>query len=447
MKLFLLPVLYWTLAISPIFAQKQIPVSVQPYLLHQDKSTLRLLDIAGFKFDDLMTERISPRSPELTIDSTVTFNSYHGTDSLPLALERYSYPEANVQVVHEFNFDVEHWSLYSRTTSITDELGRNTDIIAQLYNEELQTYVPDSRLQIFPHGQSTDLIDSFIVSVWSVEENKWFRQLATYNTFDENDRISESLSSIEFFEIPILFLDRYRYNSEGLLVQIDSYNLDGGLEFPAGRKEMAYENNLLKWVTSYISDGLDGYLPDSKTEYRYTASGQWELVQTFTFDFEKNDWKLINVEGYVYDNENRVEAVEYVTLDDTGLWIRNKTGYAYEQDEYVSVESTYTYDNNVEDWIINERKYYYYQDETTGTDDPIEADATFLYPNPSPGQVQLKLTGKISVHIYTLEGKLVKNFYMPPGEKTLDLSSFPAGVYQVMAKSDEDYYSGKLVIQ
>ena len=95
MKLFLLPVLCWTLAISPIFAQKQLPVSVQPYLLHQDKSTLLLLDIAGFNFDDQLVERINPRSLDLQLDSTVTYGSYSGNDSVPVSLTRYSYPEAN----------------------------------------------------------------------------------------------------------------------------------------------------------------------------------------------------------------------------------------------------------------------------------------------------------------------------------------------------------------
>ena len=447
MKFFLLPVLYWTLAISPIFAQKQLPVSAQPYLLHQDKSTLLLLDIAGFNFDDQLVERINPRSLDLQLDSTVTYGNYNGNDSLPVSLARYSYPEANAQVVHDFTYDVNHWSLLTRTTILTDDLGRKTDIVAQLYNEELQTYVPDSRLQVFPHGQSSELVDSFLVSVWSTTENVWIQQLAVYNTFDANDRLFESLTSIEFFEIPILFLDRYQYNNEGLVFQIDSYNLDGGEEFPAGKEEMLYENGLLKTATTYTSDGASGFLPESKIDYRYTLTGQWEVVESYNFDFEKNDWKLWRVDAYSYDNENRVEAIEYVTEDETGLWIRNKTGYVYEQDEYVAVESSYIYDNNVEEWIVNERTFFFYQDETTGTDDPIVADATFLYPNPSPGVVQLKLTGKISVHIYTLEGKLMKNFYMPPGEKILDLSSFPAGVYQVMAKSDEDYFSGKLIIQ
>lgn len=79
--------------------------------------------------------------------------------------------------------------------------------------------------------------------------------------------------------------------------------------------------------------------------------------------------------------------------------------------------------------------------------DPVVADALFMYPNPTSGMVQVKLFGKISIQIYTISGQLVKKYYMAPGEKFLDLSDLPGGMYQVRAKSDEDYYSGKLLIQ
>lgn len=86
----------------------------------------------------------------------------------------------------------------------------------------------------------------------------------------------------------------------------------------------------------------------------------------------------------------------------------------------------------------------YQQPETI---DPATIDAFFLYPNPTSGIVQVKLTGKISVLVYTISGQLVKKYSLAHGEKVLDLSDMPAGIYQVRAKSDEDYFSGKLLIQ
>ena len=84
---------------------------------------------------------------------------------------------------------------------------------------------------------------------------------------------------------------------------------------------------------------------------------------------------------------------------------------------------------------------------STKEDEPVEADASFVYPNPTNGVIQLKLTGKITVYVYTLSGQFLRKDSMPPGEKMLDLSALGSGAYHIMAKSDDDYYSGNLIIQ
>lgn len=83
-------------------------------------------------------------------------------------------------------------------------------------------------------------------------------------------------------------------------------------------------------------------------------------------------------------------------------------------------------------------------------EDQIEnevADAFFMFPNPSNGIVQVKLFGKVSVYIYNMSGQLIQRYKMSPGDMMLDLTALPAGMYQVRAKSDDDYYSGKLLLQ
>jgi hypothetical protein len=51
------------------------------------------------------------------------------------------------------------------------------------------------------------------------------------------------------------------------------------------------------------------------------------------------------------------------------------------------------------------------------------------------------------VLIYTISGQLIKKYALGHGERVLDLNDLPAGIYQVRAKSDDDYFSGKLLIQ
>src|SRR5687768_10960527 len=158
MKLFLLPVLCWTLATSLTFAQKQLPTSMKPYMVYQEGKIQHILDLAGFDQTQKTEAMVNPRSFDPVLDSTTTYANYAPLDSIPSVHSRYSYPQENVEVIVDFTFDVDHWSLLSRTTIISNEFGVNTDIIAQLYDESIQNYVPESRLQVFPHGQSADLV-------------------------------------------------------------------------------------------------------------------------------------------------------------------------------------------------------------------------------------------------------------------------------------------------
>lgn len=96
--------------------------------------------------------------------------------------------------------------------------------------------------------------------------------------------------------------------------------------------------------------------------------------------------------------------------------------------------------------LMESRNAVYTEPVNAEANEPVEADALFLHPNPSNGVVRLKLTGKVSVYVYTLSGQFVQKHYMAPKEKILDLSTLPAGAYHIMAKSDDDYFSGKLII-
>lgn len=105
-------------------------------------------------------------------------------------------------------------------------------------------------------------------------------------------------------------------------------------------------------------------------------------------------------------------------------------------------------ENNPDEKLLNESRETVYSKSAVSAEanEPVEADALFVHPNPSNGVVKLKLTGKISVYVYTLAGQFVQKNYMAPKEKILDLSALPAGTYHIMAKSDDDYFSGKLII-
>jgi len=117
-------------------------------------------------------------------------------------------------------------------------------------------------------------------------------------------------------------------------------------------------------------------------------------------------------------------------------------------DQDFIIESNEVEKNLDEKLLIEARSARYNKSAASAElNEPVEADALFVYPNPSSGVVLLKLTGKVTVYVYTLTGKFVQKKEMAPKEKILDLSALPQGAYHIMAKSDDDYFSGKLIIQ
>lgn len=453
MKRFFLPVLGWTLAMSHLFAQHQLPLSIQDYAVNWSYSVKQMLEAGGYEVPGPHAEfallpDIKTRSNELQLDSTVTFFGYETpSDSTPLFKVVYNYPQEHIEVITEHFYDLDHWTPLARTTLVEDELGRLVDAVAQQYDDVSGNFIPDSRILSFPHG-NTEQMDSFFVLAWNTDLKDYVRQLGVWNQFDSLDRLIESRSSIEIFEVPLEFVDRYIYNNEGDNIRIESYLFDGSEEILATVQENFYIDHLLATSFTMVSEGPNGLITESKVEYEYTASGKQSLVEIFNHDPEKNDWKLIQVNGFLYDEEERLITQEDHVSDEFEFWTRSKTTYEYVRDEYVSIESGYYYDNNFDVWVLEDKKHFYYDGlSAVDPEDPIIADAAFLWPNPSAGEVQVKLPGKVSVHIYTISGQFVQKYYLAPGDKMLDLSSLPAGIYQVMAKSDEDYFSGKLLIQ
>ncbi len=455
MKSFFLPVLSWALAISPSFAQNQLPISIQPYAVNWSYSVKQMLHAAGYEvpgpkatFELLPTA--DSRSAELQLDSTISYFGYgsQSQDSTPLFRNVYTYPQTDVQVVTEYFYDLDHWTALSRTALISDDLDRLISTLAQLYDVESGEFIPDSKIEIFRRENSTELIDSFYIEIWSAELKAYERQLTISNTFDEQNRIHESISSIEIFQLPLRFLDRYHYDTDGDLSLIESFNLDGPGEIPSGRQEFWYTDHLLNSETSLVSDGEEGFLPQDKTEYTYTDFRKEELISTYEYDFEKSEWKLNQTIGYGYDDNEHVNLKEEVMLTAEGLWERHLHRYDYIKDKYLKSEAGYSYDNIQENWVLEDINYYFYSELSANEPiDPIKDYALFIYPNPSTGIVHVKLEGNVTVYVYSPGGQLIRRIPMMQDDQAIDLSNLPAGLYQVRAKKGEAYYSGKLIIQ
>jgi hypothetical protein len=258
----------------------------------------------------------------------------------------------------------------------------------------------------------------------------------------------ESLSSTTLFEYPIVFLDRYYYNYDGDLSGIESFNIDGGEEYPASRESFWYVDHLLQSFIAEVSDDLNGWVAESKMEYSYTGFRKEELVKSFVMDFEVSDWKLNHTLGYVYDNQERVVQNEEVFATEVGGWERQLNTYAYFIGEHLASESSYTYDDQTEVWILQDKKHYYYN-ELTAYDpiDPRQTEDLKMWPNPTSGYVQFQLNGGVLLQVFGSAGQVVRQFDLKNSERILNLTVLPSGSYYVKAKSDDGYYAGMISIQ
>ncbi len=453
MRHFLFTFLAFILALGQLAAQKTLPPSIQPYAVHWGYKVKQLLQEVGFEIPGPHAEfelrpQLESRSPGFRLDSTVSFYGYSpfgSPDSIPLFRNIYSYPSPDKEIIEESYLNNGIWIPLSQSTITKDNLNRITGAVALRYDEEAGLYIPDSRIRVYPHGASPELLDSICVEIWDLDLNHWRNHLAISNSFDDQDRLLESESVFGLFEFPVIFREKYLYNEAGLLEVIESYTADGEEEWLDGREEYTYEDGLATVVTALSSDGSGGFFPVRMTDNTYNERRLLEKQTMAEWDFEKEEWSLTVTDTYMYDDEERMVEHVNIIFAAPGLIDRTRYTYEYFRDEYRANETYYGWDSG---WKIQDRKYYYYSSLVAYEPvDPVTADAMFLYPNPTSGIVHIKLAGSPTVYVYSLSGQLVRRVQMAPGEKVLNLTGLQAGVYQVRAKSNEDYYSGKLIIQ
>ncbi len=455
MRSILLPIIILATAMSPLFGQKQLPASLQSYAVNWGYSVKQMFQAAGYdvpgpkaSFDLVPT--FETRSNELRLDSTITYYGYDVShqDSMPLMRNVYTYPQDGMQVNTEYFYDFDHWTPLSRTVMIFDELDRMVDAFSQVYDDAIGDFIPDSRIEFYPHENSLTEADSFFVSGWSVELKDWYRLFSVWNTFDGAGRVRESLSSTSLFEFPIVFLDRYYYNNDGDLTGIESFNIDQEEEYPASRESFWYVDHLLQSSTIETSDGFNGWIAESKKEYTYTPFRKEELVKSFIINLQTNDWELDQVFGYVYDSSERIIQREETSATENGAWDRLLKTFNYLQDENLASEGNWTYDNQIDNWVLQDKKYYYYNGTTAYEPvDPINISELAMWPNPASSNIQLGLEGNVSLQLFDPAGHLVRQYEVNTGAMKLDISALPSGAYYVKAKSEDGHYAGTLIIQ
>lgn len=447
MKHFLLSTLLTVLFSGQIFAQKTLSPSLKPYSENWSYNVKRLLNHAGFDLPAAAVNKVSSRSP-LQLDSTKTFHAYNQPapgDSTPLFRTTYQYASANEKTETDYQWENNAWLTLSRTTLISDDQQRILSAHAEAYDSNTQAFKPDSKIESFPHGNSQDLIDSFFVYGWDTVAQDWLLLVGTRNTFDTQDRLLESVSNFDYFGTQVLFKDTYFYDANGDNHLIEQSAVFDGFETPSGRTELDYVDHRPIEETVFTSDGINFY-PTNRSNYAYTLFGALRLHMSFVWDDSIENFRLIQRIEYEFDNEQRVSTRKTTNISPNAWDEIDLVAYAYVEDENLALEMTFNWDDNLFDWVLDDKKYYYYQGLVSTPPPPGPVLALQIVPNPTVDAVRLTLDNEAIVQVFNNGGQLLESSLVQPGQ-SLNLTTLPAGIYQVTAQSGTDFYSGKIVKQ
>lgn len=449
MKHYILPVLFWALATSPIFAQKTLPPSALKALEKLPKTLQNTLQTAGYDQPNasiLLTPATASRNP-LQLDSTKSFFGYNLNgvpDSTPLIRSIFQYPQTGVVIEIQAQFSGNVWSPVTRQIKTRDAQDRPLELVAEEFDAVSQDFIPGSRLQFFPRGNDAVLIDSVNAFLWDTDLNSWTFAFQLVNTFNAQEQLLTAQTNFVVNGQLTSFLDQYAYNSSGDNHLIESFLLNNGFSVPSGKQENMYLNHLLIQDIVFTSSGGITFTPTDRNTYAYNSANLVIQQNSYTWAPGVNDWKPQQTISFKYDNAKRLIQKEIEFIQDAQ---KERTTYAYIEDENLSLESTYLWNIVLQTYVLDNRNYYYYSDGISSVlPDPRITQPLLLSPNPTIGAVRFSLNSAAEIKVFDGTGKVVQSRLLQPNE-ALNLDNLPPGMYTVTAQIGTMFYTGKVIKQ
>ena len=429
-------------------AQRSLAPALRDLAAEWPAEVRDVLAEAGFTADgsilpDTDMGRAARPYPHIQYDTTRVYAGF--PDSVQVAMIVYAYPVPDMRVATVYQMDGKTSRPVSRLESVTDALGRVTEVNAYRALDR-ETFEPRARLRAFPRGFSATACDSLIVDRWSVAAGSFESVFRTVNMFDAHGRVSESRTTVGD---SVVFRDAMNYGAQDRLLSRETARNAGQGDVPAQRETFVYESGRLLSSTIFLPDSHGSWVKTTRKEYAHWPEARQRSVIAMRWNEATRAWVVRRVEHAEYDAAERVTAAVVMSVDDEGHRNRQRTTFAYGRAGQLVVQARYAWAESGKTWIKNAGARHAEADPFSADDSEASTlEALFLKPNPAKGAVQLLLAGTANaVFVYTLAGQLVGQYTLPPGQKVLDLSSLPAGTYQVRARSDEEYYSGQLLIQ
>jgi hypothetical protein len=429
-------------------AQRTLAPALRELAAEWPSEVRDVLAEAGFSADgsilpDMGLGRAARPGLAFQYDTTRVYAGF--PDSVQVAMIAYAYPGPDMRVATFYQMDGKTSRPVSRLETVTDALGRVTEVNAYRALDR-DTFEPQARLRAFPRGFSATACDSLIVDRWSAAAGSFMSVFRTVNRFDAHGRVSEARTTVGD---SVVFRDAMTYGVQDRLLSSETTRNAGQGDVPTQRETFVYEGGRLLSSTVFLPNSQGSWAKTARKEYAHLPEARQRSVIAMRWDEATRAWVVRRVEHAEYDAAERVTAAVVMSVDHEGRRSRHRTTYAYGRAGQLVGQAGYAWAESGKAWIKNAgARHAEAHPFAAGDSEAGNLEALFLKPNPAKGAVQLMLAGTANaVFVYTLAGQLVGQYTLPPGQKVLDLSSLPAGTYQVRARSDEEYYSGQLLIQ
>ncbi|HLP92920.1 MAG TPA: T9SS type A sorting domain-containing protein [Saprospiraceae bacterium] len=436
-----------TLMLQTTYAQKRLSPSIRVLAENWTYSMVKSMHTAGF---DMPTMHKLPKASgsggqtPAQLDSTLSFFQYDpgaASDSTPLVRTTLRYPAPGVKEETEYRWENEGWALASRTTYTTDVQQRLIAIVSERFDDVAGALLPDSRLEVFPHKNDPELIDSLAASLWNTTLSDWAPSLQLLNRFGAQDQLQESISWVDNFGDPMVFREVYTYDGNGFNTQIEEFRILNNQQIQSSLTNIMYGSQGLPieyMVSMKIGSQL---LPVTRTNIAYYVSEAVRKQMDFERDQQHQVWRLVQTLDYTYNNDQQLIARERTRHKEEERYyeyfVYNMAGDLYHI-------TNLHWDDDLFDWKLDGRKYHYYGG-TVGTDQVV-VKSIIPAPNPASDQIQLPAEEMWQVRLVDQQGVEVKSLEYHPGE-WLPVSDLPNGLYVILARSGKEQFSGKLVKQ
>ncbi|MCP9234603.1 T9SS type A sorting domain-containing protein [Lewinella sp. JB7] len=423
---------------GPLTGQLRLPHALQTHRGELTEPVLRVLQSTS-------------TLEEMQLDSTITYRAYDagGGNYIEGAVEKTVYDPVSPGIVRAITSvpGEGRWHFATQLRVTSDERGRTVRQFAETWDRQLNTWLPESRLEMFYRGNSPDLLDSLYVEIWSDESREWVRSLLIRNTYDNDDRMLGSLTYMNIDGYELGFEDEYLYNDQRDNHLINTYLTVDDERTLAGFTTMTYADHLLREEIQFSADDTETGTPESRTTYTYTDALQQDSVATYLWDPAEDEWAISGLDNYDYGTGGLVSDVFTTAFDPDDGEEKSWINYAYVAGTpYLHEVKFHTLPEGSNFYFRNERTRYFYQDVSTAvTERPRAALPLLTWPNPTHGPLEIKLEEPVELYLYDQTGRLLSTHNWSPGQDKLNLSDLPPGTYYLGATTRRAHYTARLL--